>query len=88
MLEELLNQFNAVSLSKEEALKHDIEYIIWLYYKEIPTLDPNLVKLKISSDIEETYYDILRILDEKGEKENLLEMMPLIDEYLDYLRKN
>lgn len=80
----LTKQFETLNISPDEALKHDVEYIIWLYYKEIPTINPNLLKLKKNTFIN-LYNNIINILNEKDETKNLLEMMPLIDEYLSYL---
>ena len=80
----LTKQLETLNISPDEALKHDVEYIIWLYYKEIPVLDLNILKLK-KNTYTNLYNSILKILDEKDEKKNLLEMMPLIDEYLSYL---
>ena len=67
----LTKQIENLNISFYEALKHDMEYIVWLYYKEIPILDHKILKIKKSTKtIKELYYDILQILDEKDEKKN------------------
>ncbi len=82
----LTKQFETLNISYHEALRHDIDYIIWLYYKEIPVINQSILKIKRNTfnNITDLYCEILNILDEKDEKKNLLEMMPLIDEYLSY----
>lgn len=86
-MEDLANlfQFN-LSISRNKMLIIDVEYILWGFYNSITHLDPCLYKVKkhMYESIHQMYDEILLVLHEKNEIVNLLELMPLIDDYLEY----
>jgi hypothetical protein len=83
-MDQLIQNFQAQCVIG--TLEQDVHYIISMFYRGIPSLDVQAIHLHLPhiTSVEELYYAILQILDERGEKMNLLEMMPLIDEYIEH----
>ena len=79
-----LMQKNLV-ISRNSCLIHDVEYLIWGFENNVPKLDYSVYKARL--DMYESYHqmynEIIKILREKKQVENIIEMMPLIDDYLE-----
>ena len=73
-------------ISRNQYLLHDIEYLLWCFENNIPNMDPCIYKVRrnMYESYHKMYEEILNILREKNQIENVLEMMPLIDDYLEY----
>lgn len=67
-------------------LELDIDYILYCYYTNKINLDFSLLQLEknIYNYIPDLYEEIIKILTIKEQSKNLLEIMPIIDEYLEY----
>lgn len=81
---DLIEQFE--SLSIQNFLVHDVNIIIYCYRHEYTELLKDSLKIQanIYSSVQELYRQILRILSKKGFYNYLVEMMPYIDDYLEY----
>ena len=81
-----LMQHNLV-ITKNTYVLHDVNYILWGFENSIPQLDPSLYKVKrnMYQSYQELYDVIVNILREKNQIENMLEIMPLIDDYIEYI---
>ena len=84
-----LMQHNLV-ITRNQDILHDVNYLIWGFENNIAKLDPNLYKVKrnMYQSYQAGYDVIIKILREKNQIENMLEMMPLIDDYLEYIVPN
>jgi len=71
----------------KDYLEWDVDYILYCFFNGLPSLDPKHIVTPPSSCFEpcEKYAGILRILTEKNAVVYLTDMMPLIDEYLEYI---
>ena len=76
------------NLNIKNSLEKDIDYLILCYKNNVIQIDINKLKLKkLNShpdNIRYLYYDILKYINSISETHIILDMMPLIDEYLDY----
>lgn len=66
-------------------LELDVDYIIYCYYTNKITLDLSLLKIeKNMYNPDHIYQEIIKILMNKKQSLILLEIMPIIDDYLEY----
>jgi hypothetical protein len=74
------------SLNLNLDLKADVDYLIYCYENEIIQIDYTILKIKnnMHFDGHDLYKNIVKIISEKCYSHNLLDMMPLIDEYIEY----
>ena len=83
-MEDLTNAFNSINLSD---LKYDVQYLIFCYKTNINQIDIDTTKFRLPAGYSSThklYYDILKMIYSLNETHIVLEMMPLIDDYLEY----
>lgn len=81
-MEELIQQFGCLEI---DALQHDVDEILRCYFDMCANIDKNrllLKKISINYTERNLYDNIVRIIGEKGYIACLLEIMPLIDEYI------
>lgn len=82
-MDELIDKMAVLDI-KNRILCHDMNVLINCYYAELPQL--NVMYLKIKPHLYESpqslYEDILRI--DCITQQNLLDIMPYIDDYLNY----
>jgi hypothetical protein len=83
---DLENLFNRLDLSKESALSADVEYILYCFNENISFLNPNMFQVKphMYPNVTTIYQEICSIISMKGRGCELLELMPYIDDYLEY----
>ena len=81
-MDDIIQQFSSVSLSDD--LINDVKYLIFCYKTNQIELDISKFKLQDNYDIRILYYDIIKIIYNLNETCIILEMMPLIDNYLEY----
>lgn len=87
MQDELAELFQRqLQISKEEILHHDVNYMLWVVDNEQPSLHLKTYKLKANlfESITELYEAVLQTLKQINRINDLLEIMPLIDDYLEY----
>jgi hypothetical protein len=75
--------YSLQSLNLDKDLEHDVDYIIYCFENEIISMDYNNFKIK-RYVYHNLYTKIVTLLSEKCYSHNLLDMMPLIDEYIEY----
>lgn len=75
------------SALEQEILEHDINHIIKCYKDDLATLTFTFLHMPPNScrHTHYIYQKILGIISEKSVSPNLLEIMPLIDDYLEYI---
>ena len=85
-IDELSSDLSIASIFDISNLEYDVSYLIFCYKNNIINLDITHFKIKAKSYkcSRKLYYDILKIMYNKSETHILLEMMPLIDDYLEY----
>ena len=83
-MEQVSSLLEQLSLDKTSPLIHDVEYMLWCFQHEVPELNPSKFRLRQKVCPEQLYKEILRILELKQQRHNLLELMPYIDEYLEH----
>lgn len=83
---DLADLFNQLQISKEEIINHDVNYMLWVVDNEQPALDLKTYKLKrgLFESIDELYEAVIQVLQLKNRINDLLEIMPIIDDYLEY----
>ena len=65
-------------------LEHDVDQIIASYENQLPGLDKSNLLCKV--DVNELLFDsIITILKKKGYSNQILEIMPYIDDYFEYV---
>jgi len=73
---------------KDVILDHDVNLIIQYYYEQFPQEHINMYDYKIKKNmfgcITELYQNIIKVISQKQCMVDLLEIMPYIDEYLEY----
>ena len=79
-MEELLKNLSLSPLS------HDLRVIITCYQNQSPALDTSHLQIEPNSypSEKDLYHCILNALQPKGLSHELLELMPYIDDYLEY----
>lgn len=83
---DLADLFNQLQISKEEIINHDVSYMLWVVDNEQPALNLKTYKLKrgLFESIDELYEAVIQVLQLKNRINDLLEIMPIIDDYLEY----
>lgn len=83
---DLSDLFNQLQISKDEIVHHDVSYMLWVVDNEQPTLNLKTYKLKrgLFESIDDLYEAVINVLQLKNRINDLLEIMPLIDDYLEY----
>lgn len=86
MQEELADLFTQLQISKEEILHHDVNYMLWVVDNEQPTLNLKTYRLRrgLFESIDELYEAVINTLQLQNRINDLLEIMPIIDDYLEY----
>lgn len=84
--EELLELFQSLSVSRDECLSHDVHYMLWGLDHEISTLNTHAYRIKkgMFESIHHLYNEIVRMLHRFERSEDLLELIPFIDDYIEY----
>ena len=87
-MNDLINRFQTCDIASShisEALKYDVSYIIYCYEYDI-FLDTSIFKIEkhAQGSVPELYQDILKILATRSYTCHTIDIMPLIDEYLEY----
>lgn len=90
-MDELHNCFSNMNLNKhipDLELSDDVDHIIYCYERDLPSLSNSHMiwypKKRYFEPTTNLYNSILGILKEKQYISYLIELMPLIDEYLEY----
>lgn len=83
-MDQLTYSLQSLNLNKD--LKADVDYLIYCYERQIIHMNHMNFKIKkyMYFNTCELYENIVKIISEKCYSHNLLDMMPLIDEYIDY----
>lgn len=84
-MDELIQQFGCLEI---DVLQHDVDEILRCYFDMCANIDKSRLLLKKRNIYytERILYDnIVRIIGEKGYTVCLLEIMPLIDEYIAFV---
>ena len=82
-MDSLLSAFSSLNV---DTVKHDIMVICECYAAMLPELDKSrlLIKKNTFPDVAHLYQKILSVLSDLHRSEYLMDLMPYIDDYLEY----
>jgi len=82
-MDSLLQAFRSLNV---DAVKHDIGVVCECYAAMLPELDKSRLKIQknMFPDVTYLYQEILSVLCEIHKSEYLMDLMPYIDDYLEY----
>lgn len=82
-MDSLLNAFSSLNV---DTVKHDMMIVCECYAAMLPELDKShlLIKKNMFPDVTYLYQKIISVLSDLHRSEYLIDLMPYIDDYLEY----